>query len=50
MVKMMQEQWHNTSVEQVLKGLETKRFRLSQAEATARLSGYGPNELKGEKK
>jgi len=38
--------WHNLSIEEVLSRLESTRQGLSQEQAAARLSQYGPNELK----
>jgi len=38
--------WHNLSTEEVLSRLESTRRGLSQEQAAARLSQYGPNELK----
>ncbi|MCW4008270.1 MAG: HAD-IC family P-type ATPase [Candidatus Bathyarchaeota archaeon] len=42
--------WHNLSVEEVFKQLNTSKRGLTNAEAAARLQIYGPNELEEEKK
>lgn len=42
--------WHNLSVEEVFKQLNTSERGLSNAEVEKRLQIYGPNELEAEKK
>ena len=46
----MEEHWHNLSPDEALRVLNSRRSGLPQTEAAARLSQYGPNELKGRKK
>jgi len=46
----MNEQWHLLRTDEALPALNSKRSGLTETDAKARLSQYGPNELKGKKK